>query len=68
MRQIFLLFKKKGKDPENCGSYRPIALLNSDLKLLSKMLVLRLEKVLPFMKTRQGLLKAEAPPIMLGGF
>ncbi len=34
------LILKKGKCPENCASYRPIALLNSDLKLLSKMLEL----------------------------
>lgn len=39
---------KKGKPPDNCASYRPIALLNPDLKLLSKILALRLEKVLPF--------------------
>lgn len=48
MKQIFLLYKKKGKDPENSSSYRPIVLLNSDLKLLSKILALSLEKVLPF--------------------
>lgn len=42
------LILKKGKDPENCGSYRPIALLDSYLKLLSKILALRLEKVLPY--------------------
>lgn len=33
--------------PENCASYRPIALLNADQKLLSKMLASRLEQVLP---------------------
>ena len=42
------LLLKKGKCPEKCASYRPIALLNSDQKLLSKILALRLEKVLPF--------------------
>lgn len=41
------LILKKHKDPEKCASYRPIALLNSDQKLLSKILALRLEKVLP---------------------
>lgn len=42
------LILKKGKCPDNCASYRPIALLNSDQKLLSKILALRLEKVLPY--------------------
>ena len=41
------LIYKKGKNPEDCSGYRPIALLNQDLKLLSKILALRLEKVLP---------------------
>ena len=41
------LILKKGKCPCSCASYRPIALLNSDQKLLSKILALRLEKVLP---------------------
>lgn len=41
------LILKKGKCPESCASYRPIALLNSDQKLLSKILASRLEKVLP---------------------
>ena len=38
---------KKGKCSEECASYRPIALLNADLKLLSKILALRLENFLP---------------------
>ena len=31
----------------NCSGYRPVALLNKDIKLLSKILAFRLEKVLP---------------------
>ncbi len=42
------LILKKGKCTVDCSGYRPIALLNQDLKILSKILALRLEKVLPF--------------------
>ncbi len=41
------LILKKGKCPDNCASYRPIALLNSDQKLLSEILAMHLKKVLP---------------------
>ncbi len=41
------LILKKGKRPTDCASYRPIALLNVDLKILSKVLATRLEKLLP---------------------
>lgn len=41
------LILKKGKCPENCTSYRPISLLNVDLKILSKVLARRLEGLLP---------------------
>ena len=37
---------KKGKDPVECTSYRPISLMNSDVKLFAKVLALRME---PFM-------------------
>lgn len=58
---ISLILKKK-KDPLDCGSYRPISLLNVDNKILAKMLARRLETVLPcvicndqtgFIKNRQ---------------
>lgn len=38
---------KKEKDPEECSSYRPISLLNVDLKVLAKILAKRLEHVIP---------------------
>lgn len=38
---------KEGKDPSQCSSYRPIALLNVDLKIFSKILALRLEEHIP---------------------
>lgn len=41
------LILKKSKPPESCGSYRPISLLNADLKILSKILAVRLESILP---------------------
>ena len=40
------LILKKGKCPEDCASYRPILLLNVDLKILSKVLARRLEGLL----------------------
>ena len=37
------LLLKPGKASTECGSYRPISLLNCDVKILAKALVLRLE-------------------------
>lgn len=41
------LLLKKDKDPTQCGSYRPISLLNVDVKILAKVLACRLERLLP---------------------
>ena len=41
------LLLKKGRDPLSCSSYRPISLLNVDIKILAKVLALHLESVLP---------------------
>ena len=41
------LILKKDKDPTECASYRPISLLNTDSKILTKILATRLENVLP---------------------
>ncbi len=47
MRQaVISLSPKKDKNPLECGSFRPISLLNVDSKILSKMLACRLETVL----------------------
>lgn len=39
------LILKKDKDPLQCGSFRPISLLNVDYKLLAKILAKRLETI-----------------------
>jgi len=43
---LMTLLLKKGKDPFECSSFRPISLLTSDLKIYAKVLALRLEKVI----------------------
>lgn len=48
MREALVaIIPKPGKNPTGCSSYRPIALLNIDAKLYSKILASRLESVLP---------------------
>lgn len=42
---IIVVVPKPGKDPEVYASYRPISLLNVDAKILTKVLVRRLNKV-----------------------
>ena len=46
---IITTIHKKGKDPLKCASYRPISLLNTDYKLVTKMISKRLETRLPLL-------------------
>ena len=46
-RGILSLIPKKDKDLRHLGNWRPISLLNTDYKILTKLLAIRLNKVLP---------------------
>ena len=54
------LLLKPGKDSTECGSYRPISLLNCDVKILAKALALRLET------TMQDVISADQTGFILG--
>lgn len=43
---LIVVIPKPGKDSKYCGSYRPISLLNGDVKILAKILALRLQSVI----------------------
>ena len=42
---VVVVILKPGKDPEKTDSYRPISLLNTDLKILTKVIAMRLSAV-----------------------
>lgn len=44
---LITLILKPGKPPTECGSLRPISLMNSDAKIIAKALSMKLERVLP---------------------
>ena len=43
---VITLILKKGKDPQECGSYRPISLLCCDIKLLTKIVAIRVNRII----------------------
>uniref|UniRef100_A0A8C5QN25 Reverse transcriptase domain-containing protein n=1 Tax=Leptobrachium leishanense TaxID=445787 RepID=A0A8C5QN25_9ANUR len=47
-----VVLPKEGKDPQQCSSYRPISLLNGDLKIFATILASRLGAVLPALVKR----------------
>uniref|UniRef100_A0A8C4RFB7 Reverse transcriptase domain-containing protein n=1 Tax=Erpetoichthys calabaricus TaxID=27687 RepID=A0A8C4RFB7_ERPCA len=56
---LITIFPKQNKELLQCASYRPISLLNNDVKILSKVLARRTEKVLPSSNTPKILLSLD---------
>ena len=44
---LISLLLKKDKDPVDCASYRPLSLLNADLKIYAKVLAIRIQNHMP---------------------
>lgn len=65
-----MLIPQPGKDLQQSASYRPISLLNYDLKILTKILATRLIKVLPFLINidQTHLMSDKSTDINLRGF
>ena len=63
MKHVLPLSQKKGKDPIECASYRPVSLLNVDAKILAKVLASRLENILPSIisEDQTGFVKKRQP-------
>lgn len=57
---LISLLLKKGKDPLDCSSYRPISLIPGDLKVYAKVLAFRMEKVI------HGLIKEDKTGFIKG--
>ena len=44
---IISLLLKKDKDPTSCSNYRPVSLINTDIKVFAKVLARNLEVITP---------------------
>ena len=67
---LITVIHKEGKDPLECGAYRSISLLGGDVKILSSILVNRMQKYLinQSILIRLGFYRAVKVQIMLEDF